>query len=143
VQRELVDGAAAAIVSRAAIMDAPLIMIPTRGHTRFRQLLLGSVTTAVLHDALCPVWTNVHKQGSDPPLDGYRSIVCAVDLGPHTPHVLHAAQEFSAHLKAALHVVLRFRELIRDFIASLPPTPTVSSRKRRAKPMPALARTFR
>lgn len=106
VQRELVDGAAGpAIVSRALNMDAPMIMMPTRGHTRFRQLLLGSVTASVLHDAPCPVWTNAHTELSEPPAGVYRSIVCAVDLGPQTPNVLRAAHEFSTHMQASLHVV--------------------------------------
>src|SRR5438046_1461748 len=55
-RRELAEGpAGASIVDRAANMESPLIMLPTRGHTRFRQLLLGSVTASVLHDAACPV----------------------------------------------------------------------------------------
>jgi len=62
-EREVVQGAAAkCIVERAGEMDAPMIMLPTRGHTRFRQLLLGSVTASVLHDAPVPVWTEAHSE---------------------------------------------------------------------------------
>ena len=106
VRRELADGPASdCIVRRAETMDAPLIMIPTRGHTRFRQLLLGSVTAAVLHDAECPVWVDAHSEQSNPAPESYRSIVCAIDLGPKTADVLRIAHEFSARFGASLHVV--------------------------------------
>jgi nucleotide-binding universal stress UspA family protein len=106
VRSELADGSASAcIVQRAAKMDAPLIMMPTRGHTRFRQLLLGSVTAAVLHDAECPVWVDAHVDTSQPVPGIYGSILCAVDLGPRTTDVLQAAKNFSARLGASLHVV--------------------------------------
>lgn len=106
VRRELVEGpAAACIVERAATMEAPLIMMPTRGHTRFRQLLLGSVTAAVLHDAASPVWTDAHTEDG-PELTGvYNSMVCAIDMGPQTPGVLQTAIEFSSKFGATLHVV--------------------------------------
>jgi nucleotide-binding universal stress UspA family protein len=106
VRRELADGpAAASIVSRAADMQAPLIMMPTRGHTRFRQLLLGSVTAAVLHDAACPVWTQAHTE-NEPSLSGaYHAIVCSIDMGPKTAGVLQAASEFSMRFGATLYVV--------------------------------------
>lgn len=105
VRRELADGpAAAAIVRRAAEMEAPLIMMPTRGHTRFRQLLLGSVTAAVLHDADCPVWTEAHAE-PQAVHTGYRSIVAALDMGPQTARVLSAACEFSKQFGASLRLV--------------------------------------
>jgi len=106
VTRELAEGPAAArIVQHADNMEAPLIMMPTRGHTRFRQLLLGSVTAAVLHDAICPVWTEAHTES--PPQRGgvYQSIVCAIDMGSRTTEVLQAAGEFSNQFGASLHVV--------------------------------------
>ena len=106
VRRELVEGpAAACIVNRAATMEAPLIMMPTRGHTRFRKLLLGSVTAAVLHDAAHPVWTEAHTEDGSEPTGLYHSMVCAVDMGPRTPGVLQTAIEFSSHFGASLHVV--------------------------------------
>jgi nucleotide-binding universal stress UspA family protein len=106
VRRELAEGSAAAcIVDRAANMEAPLIMMPTRGHTRFRQLLLGSVTAAVLHDAACPVWTEAHTENKPVPTAIGHSIVCAIDMGPATPGVLQAASEFSKQFGASLHVV--------------------------------------
>lgn len=106
VGRELVEGPAAVrIVERAANMETPLIMMPTRGHSRFRQLLLGSVTAAVLHDAACPVWTEAHTEEGPETSGVYRSIVCAIDLGPLTPTILRAASEFSSHFGASLHVV--------------------------------------
>jgi nucleotide-binding universal stress UspA family protein len=97
--------AAECIVQCAAKMDAPLIMMPTRGHTRFRQLLLGSVTAAVLHDAEGPVWTDAHSE-NEPPRDGfYRSIVCAIDMSGRTPEVLETAFEYSTTFGAVLHIV--------------------------------------
>jgi len=106
VKRELVEGPAAeSIVVRASKMEAPLIMMPTRGHTRFRQLLLGSVTAAVLHDASCPVWTEAHQDSQQPSEGIYRSLICAVDMGPRTPEVLRTALDFSKAFGAILHVV--------------------------------------
>jgi nucleotide-binding universal stress UspA family protein len=106
VRRELGEGpAAACIVERAAHLETPLIMLPTRGHTRFRQLLLGSVTAAVLHDAVCPVWTEAHTENQAKPAGVYRSMVCAIDMGRQTPGVLRAGAEFSKQFGAALYVV--------------------------------------
>ncbi len=59
-----------------------LVMMASHGRSRFRSLLLGSVTAGVLHDAHCPVWTDSHSEEIPPVLDGYRNIVCAIDLTP-------------------------------------------------------------
>ncbi len=104
--REVREGAPAeCIVQYAAGLDAPLIMMATRGHTRFRQLLLGSVTAAVLHDAACPVWTEAHTENLTFPQDGYRSVLCAVDMGAQTTRLLKAADEFSRQFGASLAAV--------------------------------------
>jgi len=106
VERLIAEGPAAeCIVQCAARMDTPLIMMPTRGHTRFRQLLLGSVTAAVLHDADGPVWTEAHSE-TESSCDGlYRSIVCAIDMSSHTPAVVQTALEYSTKFGAVLHIV--------------------------------------
>jgi nucleotide-binding universal stress UspA family protein len=70
-----------------------LIMMPTRGLGPFRRLLLGSIVAKVLHDVDCPVLTSAHEP--DLALSsaaGYRSIVCAVGLGPETGVVLGEAR---------------------------------------------------
>jgi len=106
VSREIAEGpAAACIVERAGMMNAPLIMMPTRGHTRFRQLLLGSVTSAVLHDAVCPVWTEAHTEYRSISNGVYGPIVCAIDMGPHSAGVLQFAAGFSKKLGALLRAV--------------------------------------
>lgn len=107
VERELADGPAVeSIVRCAERMQAPLIMMPTRGHTRFRQMLLGSVTAGVLHDATAPVWTEAHSPDDTPPRGVVtRSVVCAVDVGPQTPAVLRMAAALSTHFAVPLHVV--------------------------------------
>ena len=97
--------AAECIVQCAAKIDAPLIMMPTRGHTRFRQLLLGSVTAAVLHDAQGPVWTDAHSENESPRDGFYRSIVCAIDMNRRTPELLETAFEYSTKFGAVLHIV--------------------------------------
>lgn len=57
-----------------------LVMMPSHGYGPFRQLLLGSVTAKVLHDAKCPVWTTAHT-GAAPDRQhlALKKILCAVD----------------------------------------------------------------
>src|SRR6476646_2265499 len=56
-----------------------LIMMPSHGYGPFRRFLLGSVTAKVLHDAECPVWTDVHQEASFVRA-ACDSVICAVDL---------------------------------------------------------------
>jgi nucleotide-binding universal stress UspA family protein len=105
-RRELAEGPAArCIVEMAGKMDAAMMMMPTRGWSRFRELLLGSVTAAVLHDALCPVWTEAHRAEKPAPIGVSRASVCALELAPTTPAVMQAATAFSKAFGVPLHVV--------------------------------------
>jgi len=106
VQRELIQGPiAASIVGRAANMEAPLIMMAVGRHTRFRHLLRGSVSAAVLRDATCPVWIGTHVEEKRHAPTGVCSVVCAIGMGSHTPGILQVASEFGKQFRAALHVV--------------------------------------
>lgn len=96
--------AASAIVNYAANNSVDLIMMPTLGYTRFRQLLLGSVTASVLHDSEVPVWTSAHKEervGMAAP----RRILCAVDCGKETASVLKMAVSVAQTFSASLNIV--------------------------------------
>jgi nucleotide-binding universal stress UspA family protein len=105
-RRAVVMGSPAqSIVRFAEAMEAPLIMMPTRGRTRFRELLLGSVTASVLHDADCPVWTDVHSASAVAHGENYKSLVCAVDMGPQTASVLRTASRYAGKFGATLCVV--------------------------------------
>jgi nucleotide-binding universal stress UspA family protein len=103
------------IVQIAAETRADLIIIPTQGHSRIRQFLIGSVTAKVLHDSPIPILTGVHLPGGGnfPELQ-VRSIVCAVDFGPQSATVLRAgarvADHFGAHI-TVLHVVAELNGL--------------------------------
>lgn len=105
VHRLQVDGrAGGAIVDYAAANGIDLIMLPTHGYTRFRQLMLGSVVAGVLHDCELPVWTSAH---ADAPLAAPtpKHILCAIDCGPQTRHVLEAAIAVSKRFEAPLRIV--------------------------------------
>ena len=94
------------IVETAALERSDLIVMPTHGYGPFRRFLLGSVTAKVLHDAVCPVWTGPHmEKAPDPSLVNVRRILCALDLGPHTRHVLCRAAECAADFSAELAMV--------------------------------------
>jgi nucleotide-binding universal stress UspA family protein len=84
-----------------------LIMMATHGVGLFRSLVLGSVTSNVLHEARCPVWTAAHTEtqraGALP-----SRVLCAVDGTPGTPVLLQWAARFAADCGATLkllHVV--------------------------------------
>ena len=103
------DGEPATVIEWVAQQEnTDLIVMPTRGLGRFRRLLLGSVTTKVLHDLACPVLTSVHA--SDSALarpSGYRSIICAIDLNSEAETLLKVAaflaQSYGAKL-CLLHI---------------------------------------
>jgi nucleotide-binding universal stress UspA family protein len=112
-RRILREGDPAEVIADQAAQDrSDLIMMPTHGYSPFRRLLLGSVTTKVLHDtASCPVWTGAHvAQGPSAEGIKLRHIVCAVDLGPLSASVLRWAAGLAAEFKSRLtllHVVPR------------------------------------
>ena len=96
VERLVWDGDPAhAITDLARDQNVDLIMMPTHGHGLFRRLLLGSVTAKVLHDAACPVWTDVHGERPVPPAS-FLSILCAVDLRPESVPSIQWAAGYAA-----------------------------------------------
>ena len=54
-----------AIVDAAKELDADLIVVGTRGHTALGGLLLGSVTSRLLHIAPCPVFVVPSGKGAE------------------------------------------------------------------------------
>jgi nucleotide-binding universal stress UspA family protein len=94
------------IVRYAREMNCSLIAIPTRGQGVLRQLLLGSVTAKVLHDAECPVWTGVHSECfAAAAVPEISSVVCAVDFSPSGTKALRWARQFAAVHSARLTLV--------------------------------------
>jgi len=93
--------------------DVDLVMMPTHGLGVFRRVLAGSVTSKVLHDVRCPVWTAAHaeRQGA-PPVP--RTILCALDADTEGVAVLQYAALFSKRVGATLKV-LHVVEPVTDF----------------------------
>jgi nucleotide-binding universal stress UspA family protein len=107
VKRVLLEGdPAQKIVEYAHSEESDLIMMPTHGYGPFRRLLLGSITSKVLHDSDCAVWTGVHSEGN--PSGGpmvLGQILCAIDLGPHSAKTLGWADRLAAEFKSRLSIV--------------------------------------
>jgi nucleotide-binding universal stress UspA family protein len=107
-RQTLLGDPALKILEFARTRKVDLIMMPTRGVIGDRDMLLGSVTVKVLHDAKCPVWTAAHAgEQKSPPIP--RTILCAVDGTPHSGKLMRWASDFSERMSAKLsflHVVL-------------------------------------
>ena len=89
-----------------------LVMLPTHGHGAFRRLLLGSVTSKILHDVDCAVWTDVHHAESQPAFP-YRRVLCALNLDN---------EETDAVIRAACSVARKYEaELLLVHVVELPP----------------------
>jgi nucleotide-binding universal stress UspA family protein len=95
------------IIEFAHDKGVDLIMMPTHGVSGFRNMLLGSVTVQVLHEAKCPVWTATHAE-KQPSSIKPSKILSAVDDSPRTGELMRWASEFSQQMGAELsflHVV--------------------------------------
>jgi nucleotide-binding universal stress UspA family protein len=96
--------AAQIIVQTAQDEKADLIMMPSYGFT-FYEFLMGSVTSKVLHESECPVWTGAHVQESPVQKFAIRNVLCAVEFGPRADITVswgaQMAAEFGAHLTLA------------------------------------------
>ncbi|SRR5579884_671807 len=83
-----------------------LIMLPTHGYGRFRNFLLGSVASKVLHDAACPVWTAAHAEA--PSLLAHlklQTILAAVDLVHGPKEVILRADQLAQEFRASVQLV--------------------------------------
>jgi nucleotide-binding universal stress UspA family protein len=120
VKRVLLEGdPAQKIVDYAHSQHTDLIIMPTHGYGLFRRLLLGSITSKVLHDADCAVWTGAHleREPSGKPL-ALEHILCAIDLGPHSAKTIEwansLAKEFGSRL-TVVHVVASLDPRTEDY----------------------------
>ncbi len=81
---------------------ADLVMLPTHGRGVLRRMLLGSVTTKILHDLTVPVWTGHATQDLKVP---YRNVLCALDSSDEAEAVLRAACSLATSYDAKLSIV--------------------------------------
>lgn len=82
-----------------------LLMMATHGEGLFRRMLLGSVTSKMLHDVNCAVWTGVHEAPTrHSPCLPYKSIVCAVSSDDEAQAIWKAADSFANSYGAKLSV---------------------------------------
>jgi nucleotide-binding universal stress UspA family protein len=122
VTRLVETGDPAAVIIREAHERAGLVVMPTHGHGRFRNFILGSTTAKVLHDADCPVWTGVHLERPPTAPSAIARVLCAVDLGPQSSKTLcwaaALAVQFGARL-TLIHVALGAADAARREIERL------------------------
>lgn len=97
---------ASVIVEYARAGRFDLIVMSTHGYGPFRRLLLGSVTSQVLDQADCPVFTGAHlEQAAAGHRMRFDTVLSAVDLGPNTENVARWAGDFAAAVHARLFLV--------------------------------------
>jgi nucleotide-binding universal stress UspA family protein len=83
-----------------------LIVMPTHGLGKFRRLLLGSVTSKVLHDTSCPVWTTAHSETVvSHAFEDVRNILCAIDTDSDAVRVIQMASDLAKRYSANVRLV--------------------------------------
>jgi nucleotide-binding universal stress UspA family protein len=107
VERVIEDGEPCRTIARyARDHGIDLIVMPTHGYGGFRRLILGSVTTKVLHESACAVWTTAHCEELDERCGQcIDRMVCAVDLGDDSVRVVRCAFELAQAYRAELRLV--------------------------------------
>ncbi len=87
--------AAEGIVQCAGLIDADLILMPSRGYGFFRRLWAGSTTLEVLQATERPVWVVKPRQMGA--RQGFRCtrILCGIEFGDDAGHVLRSAGQWA------------------------------------------------
>jgi nucleotide-binding universal stress UspA family protein len=93
------------IVETARGRNVDLIVMATHDVGAFYRLLPGSVTSKVLRESHCPVWTGAHLEEAPAREFSIRRVLCSVDLTPHNRHTLSQAAEMAAAVDATLTLV--------------------------------------
>ncbi|MDQ2841977.1 MAG: universal stress protein, partial [Acidobacteriota bacterium] len=94
------------IIHYAAEHDVDLIMMATHGRGTFRKLLLGSVTSKVLHDSAYPVWTTAHTgMLAGLPRRDIQKVVCALDTASDGLRMLEATGDIASVYGAEVAIV--------------------------------------
>lgn len=117
--RQLAEGHAAEEILNTSRRDGhDLIVMPTRRDGGlYRWLTVGSVTTKVLMASEIPVIAGIDFSFRAP-FEG-KSVVCAIDLGPHSQRVLCAAAALARQFKSPLvvvHAAPAFGDTVEDFL---------------------------
>ena len=81
-----------------------LIMMPTHGMGLFRSLLLGSVTSKILHDSHSAVWTAAHAEKQHAK-EFPQKILCAMDGSERSLALAQWAVDFSGQMGATLQLL--------------------------------------
>lgn len=80
-----------------------LVMMPTHGYGGFRRALLGSVTTKVLHDVNCAVWTASHTEAARNA--AVKNVLCGIEDPESSAPLLRSAAGIAEKLGATLSIV--------------------------------------
>jgi nucleotide-binding universal stress UspA family protein len=106
VKRLLLRGDPAREIAQTARDEkVDLIVMSTHGHGVPYRFLLGSVAAKVLHNSDCPVWTTPHLEETSAREFAIRSVLCAVDLSPHSRNTVSRAAQMAADFGARLTLV--------------------------------------
>jgi nucleotide-binding universal stress UspA family protein len=95
---------ASEIVRIAREENVDLIAMSTHSHGVLYRLLLGSTAAKVLHQVVCPVWTDIHGNAKEGEF-AIRRVLCAVDLSPHSRNSVSRAAQLAADFGARLTLV--------------------------------------
>jgi nucleotide-binding universal stress UspA family protein len=123
---------ATAILRSVEKRNIDLIMMPTHGYGMFRRALIGSVTTKVLHDVPCAVWTAAHSDSIPSP--AYKRILCAIDAPHQSADLLRSASELAHLFQASLAIVHAYPDfagtLVERYERPIPKRAEASIRRR-------------
>jgi nucleotide-binding universal stress UspA family protein len=105
--------AAAEIVAESRDWGADLVVVGTHDRRGFERWELGSVAEQVIRNAPCPVLTVPRGSrpvaaGGDPP---FRSLLCALDLGPASATALEYALTLGLRARAGITVLHAMEEI--------------------------------
>lgn len=111
------------IVGREA---AQLVVVGTHGHSRAGGIVLGSLSTTLLHEAPCPVLVARESAAGG----GFPTrVVAATDGSEHSERAVATASEIAARFGAGLEVVAAGKDVDAEALRSVHPGVVIDERR--------------